>query len=104
MINLTKENFKSEVEDYSGLVVIDLWASWCGPCRMLSPVLDEIAGEMPDVKFCKANVDEEPELASMFRVESIPFIAVVKDNTFLDMSVGYVPKQTLVSLINKYRG
>ena len=104
MLNLTSENFKKEVEEYNGLVVIDLWATWCGPCRMLAPVLDEIEAEMPDVKFCKINVDDEPNLARLFKVESIPMVAVVKDNTFLDVSIGYVPKEKLVSLISQYRG
>ena len=104
MFNLTSENFKKEVEEYNGLVVIDLWATWCGPCRMLAPVLDEIEAEMPDVKFCKINVDDEPALARLFKVESIPMVAVVKDNTFLDVSVGYVPKEKLVTLISQYRG
>ncbi len=100
MINLTKDNFKTEVEEYKGLVVIDLWAVWCGPCRMLAPVFEEIASEMPDVKFCKINVDEEPELTRLFKVESIPTVALVKNNTFVDMSVGLVPKEKLVKLIN----
>lgn len=100
MIKLTTDNFKNEVEEYSGLVVIDLFATWCGPCRMLAPVLDEIEAEMPEVKFCKIDVDEAPELARLFKVESIPTIAIVKDNTFLDMSVGYIPKEKLVKLIN----
>ena len=100
MIKLTSENFKSEVEEYKGLVVIDLYADWCGPCKMLAPVLSEIEAETPDVKFCKVNVDEEPALARMFKVESIPFVALVKDNTFVDMSVGYVPKDKLVKLIS----
>lgn len=100
MINLTSDNFKSEVEEYKGLVVIDLWATWCGPCRMLAPVFEEIATEMPDVKFCKINVDEEPALTRLFKVESIPTVALVKDNTFVDMSVGLVPKEKLVKLIN----
>ena len=100
---LTKNNFKSEVEEYEGLVVIDLWAPWCGPCRMLAPTLEQLEKEMPDVKFCKINVDEEMELARQFKVESIPMVAVVKDNTFLDMSVGYVPKATLENLIAEYR-
>ena len=104
MLNLNKENFKSEVEEYKGLVVIDLWATWCGPCRMLAPVLDEIEAEMPSVKFCKINVDEEPELTRMFKVESIPTVAIVKDNTFVDVSVGFVPKEKLVSLISNYMG
>ena len=100
MINLTSENFKREVEEYEGLVVIDLWATWCGPCRMIAPIVEEIAREMPDVKFCKINVDEEPALTALFKVQSIPTIAIVKNNTFLDMSVGYVPKEKLVKLIN----
>ena len=103
MVNLTSANFKTEVEEYKGLVVIDLWATWCGPCRMLAPVLDEIEKEMPDIKFCKINVDEERELTMMFKVESIPTVAIVKDNTFLDVSVGYVPKEKLVSLISQYK-
>jgi len=100
MINLTSENFKREVEEYEGLVVIDLWASWCGPCKMLAPVIDELEAEMPDVKFCKINVDDEPALTRLFKVQSIPTVAVVKNNTLLDMSVGYVPKAKLVDLIN----
>ena len=101
MVNLTSENFKREVEEYEGLVVIDLWASWCGPCKMLAPVIDELEAETPDVKFCKINVDDEPALARLFKVQSIPTVAVVKNNTFLDMSVGYVPKSKLVDLINR---
>jgi thioredoxin 1 len=103
MINLTKDNFKAEVEEYKGLVVIDLWATWCGPCRMIAPIIDELAGEMPDVKFCKINVDEEPELTRMFKVESIPTVALVKDNTLLDLSIGYVPKEKLESFIGAHR-
>ena len=100
MIKLTSDNFKVEVEEYKGLVVIDLYADWCGPCKMLAPVLEEIEKETPDVKFCKVNVDEEPNIARIFKVESIPFVALVKDNTFVDMSVGYVPKDKLVKLIS----
>ena len=103
MTVLTKENFKAEVEQYNGLVVIDLWATWCGPCLMLAPVIDELEREMPDVKFCKINVDDERELAMEFKIQSIPTIALVKDNTFLDMSVGLVPKDKLVKLISEYR-
>ena len=102
MTILTKDNFKTEVEEYDGLVVIDLWATWCGPCMMLAPVIDEIEKEMPNVKFCKINVDDERELAMQFKIQSIPTIAIVKDNTFLDMSVGLVPKEKLVKLINEY--
>ena len=99
MTVLNKDNFKNEVEEYKGLIIIDLYADWCAPCRMLSPVIEELESENTDVKFCKINVDQEPELARMFKVSSIPMIAAVKDNTFLDMSVGYVPKATLEGLI-----
>ena len=103
MLELTKDNFKAEVEQYDGLVVIDLYADWCGPCKMLAPTIEALAQDMPDVKFAKVNVDNEMEIAKMFKVTSIPMIAVVKDNTFLDMSVGYVPKASLEKLINEYR-
>lgn len=103
MTVLTKENFKDEVESFDGLAVIDLWAEWCGPCRMLAPVLDELEREYPSVKFCKINVDEERELAADFKVESIPMLAFVKNNTFLDFSIGYVPKQNIERLIEQYK-
>lgn len=103
MLNITKDNFKKEVEEAAGLVVIDLWAEWCGPCRMLAPTLDELEAEYPEVKFGKINVDNEPELARLFKVQSIPFVALVKDNVFVDMSVGYVPKASISRLIEKYR-
>ena len=101
MTNITKENFEMEIEKCDRLAVIDLYADWCGPCRLLAPVMEELEREYPDVKFCKINVDEEPELTSMFKTESIPYIALVKDNTFLDFSVGYVAKATLVRLIEE---
>lgn len=99
MTTITKDNFKSEVEEHSGLVVIDLYADWCGPCKMLAPILSELESEYPDVKFCKINVDTEPELAREFKVTSIPMLAFVKDNTFADISVGYLPKATIAKKI-----
>ena len=101
MINITKDNFKSEVEEFPGLAVIDLYADWCGPCRMLAPILAELEEEYPEVKFCKINVDNEPELARTFNVTSIPMVAFVKDNTFADVSVGFVPKATLKKLVEE---
>lgn len=103
MIVINKENFKNEIEEHDGLAVIDLYADWCGPCRMLAPTLSELEAENPDVKFCKINVDDEPELARAFNVTSIPMIAFVKDNTFVDVSVGYVPKSTLQGKIEENR-
>jgi thioredoxin 1 len=102
MVILNSDNFKKEVEEHKGLVVIDFYADWCGPCKMLAPVFEELAAEMPDVKFCKVNVDNNMDLARMFKVESIPLVALVKDNTFVDMSLGFVPKKTLLDLINQY--
>ena len=99
MTVITKDNFKTEVEENVGLVVIDLYADWCGPCRMLAPVLAELEGEYPEVKFCKVNVDNEPELSKAFGVTSIPMVAFVKDNTFVDASVGFVPKEKLAELV-----
>ena len=101
MLNITKENFESEVEKAESLVVIDLYADWCGPCKLLAPVMEELEREYPDVKFGKINVDNEPELTALFKVQSIPYIALVKNNTFVDFSVGYVPKATLARLIEE---
>ena len=103
MIVVTKSDFSEEIERHEGLCVIDLYADWCGPCKMLAPMLEELEKEYPDVKFCKINVDEERELAAEFRVESIPMVAFVKNDTFLDMSVGLVPKEKLVSLLEEYK-
>ena len=104
MTNLTSNNFKAEVEEHKGLVVIDLWADWCGPCRMLAPVIDELEKELSEVKFCKINVDDEPELTRLFKVQSIPTVALVKDNTLLDFSVGLVPKEKLRDFILSHKG
>ncbi|MBQ9071154.1 MAG: thioredoxin [Clostridia bacterium] len=101
MIILNEKNFKDEVESSDKLCVIDLYADWCGPCRMLAPVLEELEAEYPDVKFCKVNVDNEPAIARMFKVESIPLVALVKNNTYVDMSVGFVPKSSLIKLIEE---
>ena len=103
MLVITEKNFETEVEKCDKLCVIDHYADWCGPCRMLSPILEELEGEYPEVKFCKINVDNEPALAGIFRVESIPLVAFVKDNTYLDMSLGYVPKEKLAAMIEQYK-
>ena len=103
MTELSNTNFMNEVELSDKLCVIDLYADWCGPCRRLAPIMEELEAEYKEkmVKFCKVNVDKEPALAEMFGVTSIPLVALVKDNTFVDMSMGLVPKQTLKDLIEK---
>lgn len=103
MLVITEKNFEEEIEKSEKLCVIDLYADWCGPCRMLAPVLEELEGEYPDVKFCKVNVDNSPELARVFKVESIPLVAFVKNNTYLDMSLGFVTKASLEKMIEEYK-
>lgn len=103
MTVLTKDNFEYEVEKYNGLAVIDLYADWCGPCRMLSPILSELESEYEDVKFCKINIDEERELSALFKIDSVPTVAFVKDDTFLDLSVGYTEKTVLKDMIERYK-
>lgn len=95
MTILTKDNFENEVLNEQKLTVVDFWASWCGPCMMLKPIFEELSGEMPDVKFCKADVDEERDLAIEYGVESIPTLLLFKNGELVDTLVGYRDKQTL---------
>ena len=99
-ITITNKNFKDEVINSDIPVLIDFWASWCGPCRMLSPVISEIAEEYAGkVKVCKVNVDEEMELASAFQVSSIPTVVIMKEGKVTNMSVGFRPKEQIVSML-----
>lgn len=97
---ITKENFESEVLKSTKPVLLDFWASWCGPCRMLSPIVDEIAEENANIKVGKVNVDEQPELAQAFKVMSIPMLAVVKDGKVTNTSVGYKAKAAVLTLLD----
>ncbi|MFA5659416.1 MAG: thioredoxin [Oscillospiraceae bacterium] len=99
VIKLTKENFESEVMKSDKPVLIDFWASWCGPCKMLSPVIDEVATETSGTKVCKVNVDEQPDLAAQFQVMSIPTLVVMKNGAVADVSVGYKPKAEVLKMI-----
>lgn len=101
VVTITKENFEQEVLKAEKTVLVDFWASWCMPCKMLSPVVDEIADEEDNVKVCKINIDDEPELAQKFRVMSIPTLAVFRDGQLVDTSVGVKPKGAIVDMIKK---
>ena len=98
-IVLTKENFDREVLKAEGTVLVDFWATWCGPCRMLSPIVDEVASERPDVKVGKINVDEQPELAQQFGIMSIPTLLVFKNGEKVQESVGLIPKEKVEALL-----
>lgn len=101
VINVTAENFEQEVLNSDKTVLIDLWAAWCMPCRMLSPTVDKIAEELSDVKVCKINVDEQRDLANKFGVMSIPMLVVVKDKTVVNSTVGVQSREQILKLLGK---
>jgi thioredoxin 1 len=100
VITITKDNFKKEVMESKVPVLLDFWAGWCGPCRMLSPVIDEIANEMPSVKVGKVNVDEQRELAKVFNIMSIPTLVVIKDGKIVNHAMGVKPKHQIKSMLS----
>ncbi|MGE4277613.1 MAG: thioredoxin [Lawsonibacter sp.] len=99
VITITKENFQKEVMESEKPVLLDFWATWCGPCRMVSPVIDEIANETPTIKVGKVNVDEQSELAAAFNVMSIPTLVVMKDGKVVNQALGARPKRQIVSML-----
>ena len=98
-INITNENFHEEVLNSDKPVLIDFWASWCGPCRMIAPIIEEIAQERSDIKVGKINVDDEPALASQFGIMSIPTLVVMKDGELVNQAVGVRPKAQILQLL-----
>jgi len=101
VMNVTEENFKAETSE--GLVLVDFYADWCGPCKMLLPVLDELASEMKDAKIVKVNVDNAKELAAEYKVTSIPNLTLLKDGEVVHQELGFKPKELLVALIDSHR-
>lgn len=100
IINITADNFKEEVLDNPKTVLLDFWATWCGPCMMISPIVDEIAEETPELVVGKVNVDEQPGLAQAFGIESIPTLVVVKDGQVVNQMIGLRQKEDILNLIN----
>ena len=96
-ITITKENFEAEVKNSEVTVLLDFWAEWCGPCRMLAPTIDEIADERDDIKVGKVNVDNDPELAKQFGIFSIPTLVVIKNGEVVSQTAGVRPKAAILA-------
>ena len=99
VVNINRNNFQGEVLNSDRPILLDFWAPWCGPCRMVGPVLDEIAAERADIKIGKINVDEQPELAGQFGIMSIPTLVVMKNGKVVNQALGARPKDQILALL-----
>ena len=98
-ININKNNFQNEVSNSEKKVLLDFWAPWCGPCRMVVPIVEKIADERPDIKVGKVNVDEEAELASQFGIMSIPTLVVIENGKIVNQTMGAKPKDEILAML-----
>ena len=99
---ITMNNYHEEIEIAKGLVLLDFYAVWCGPCKMLAPILEEVGEERPDVKICKSDVDEASDLAAKFSIQSIPTVVLFKDGQAVDGFVGYRGMEEIIAMIDKH--
>ena len=101
VVNINMNNFQEEVLNSDKPVLLDFWASWCGPCRMVGPILDEIAAERSDIKVAKVNVDEQPELASKYKIMSIPTLMVLREGKVVNQALGARPKNQILAMLKE---
>lgn len=100
VITVTKDNFEAEIKNFKGKALVDFWAEWCGPCKMLSPIVDEVADEVSDVKICKVNCDDDRDLAIEFGISAIPCLLLFENGEVVDRSVGLVMKDDILKMID----
>ena len=99
VLHVNRESFEKIIAQNGKTVLVDFWATWCGPCRMIAPVLEEVAKERPDITVCKVDVDEERELALEYNVSSIPTLLVFRDGKIVNQSIGVISKEEMMSLL-----